>query len=117
MKMTKRKRTTPAKRKNAVPAKQKHVVPRPAMVGRTGHWTQWIKPKGMAFLAQRLTPCNFVIQNHGPETVRFFAEYGDHLDLAAGDARATYAGSTITVENGSKKWVLIEFDFLPIFRK
>jgi hypothetical protein len=62
-------------------------------------------------------PCHFVIKNHGPETVRFFAEHGDHLDLSAGSVRATYAGSTITVENGSEKWVLIEFDFLPIFRK
>ena|SRR5208282_1278409 len=117
MKITKRKRTMPAKRKNAGPAKQKHVVPSPALEGRTGHWTQWIEPRGVAFLAQRLTPCHFHIKNHGPEPVRFFAEHGDHLDLSAGKVRATYASSTITVENGSEKWVLIEFDFLPIFRK
>ena len=86
--------------------------------GPTGiFWTQWIKPRGVAYLAQRSIPCHFVIKNHGPETVRFFAEHGDHLDLSAGNVRATYAGSTITVENGSAKWVLIEFDFLPIFRK
>jgi hypothetical protein len=86
--------------------------------GPTGRfWTQWIKPRGVAYLAQRSIPCHFVIKNHGPETVRFFAEHGDHLDLFAGDVRATYASSTITVENGSEKWVLIEFDFLPIFRK
>jgi len=116
MKITERKRTIQAKRKNAVPAKQKHEVPSPALEARTGHWSQWIEPRGVAFLAQRLTPCHFHIKNHGPEPVRFFAEHGDHLDLPAGKVRATYASSTITVENESEKWVLIEFEFVPIRR-
>jgi hypothetical protein len=107
----KRKGTVPPKGKSAVPA---HTA---ALESRTGHWTQMIKPRGVAFIAQRLTPSHFYIKNHGPEMVRIFAEHGDHLDLFAGDVRATYASSTITVENGSEKWVLIEFDFLPIFRK
>ena len=113
----KRKRMVSAKRKNAVPARQTHVAPSSVLEGRTGHWTQWIEPRGMAYLAERLTPCHFHIKNHGPELVRFFAEHGDHLDLSAGKVRATYASGTITVKNGGEKWVLIEFDFLPILRK
>jgi hypothetical protein len=86
--------------------------------GPTGRfWTQWIEPKGVAFLSQTLTPCHLLIKNHGPEAIRFFAEQGDHLDLPADKVRATYAAGTITAENKSDKWVLIEFELLPIYRR
>jgi hypothetical protein len=86
--------------------------------GPTGRfWTQWIEPKGIAFLSQTLTPGHFVIKNHGPEGVWLFAEQGVRMDLPAGKVHATYAAGNITVENRTEKWVLIEFDFLPIFRK
>jgi hypothetical protein len=86
--------------------------------GPTGRfWTQWIEPKGIAFLSQTLTPGHFVIKNHGPEGVWLFAAQGVRMDLPAGKVHATYAAGNITVENRTEKWVLIEFDFLPIFRK
>lgn len=112
----KRTRTVPTKRKSAVPAKQKHAVPSPALEDRTGHWTQWIEPKRIAFLSQTLTPCLFVIKNHGPEGLWLFAEHGVRMDLPAGKVHATYAAGNITVENRTEKWVLIEFDFLPILK-
>ena len=80
-------------------------------------WTQWIEPNGVAFLAQALTPCHFHIKNHGSESVRLFAEQGVRMDLSAGKVHATYAAGAITVENRSEKWVLIEFEFVPIFRR
>jgi hypothetical protein len=80
-------------------------------------WTQWIEPKGVAFLSQTLGPIHFAIKNHGPEHVGLYAEQGVRMDLPAGKAHATYAAGHITVENRSEKWVLIEFDFYPIFRK
>ena len=66
----KRKRTVPAKRKSAVPAKQEHVVPshEAALEGRTGHWTQWIEPRGAALLSKTLGPIHFVIKNREPGT-------------------------------------------------
>ena len=85
--------------------------------GASGRWTQWIKPKGAALLAQTLMPIHFVIKNRGPEPVRLVAEHGDLMDLPPDVVRATYAHGTVTVENRSDKFVLIEFDFLPIFRK
>jgi hypothetical protein len=82
--------------------------------GPTGRfWTQWIEPKGIAFLSQTLTPGHFVINNHGPEGIWLFAEQGVRMDLPAGKVHATYAAGNITVENRTEKWVLIEFNFLP----
>jgi hypothetical protein len=83
--------------------------------GPTGRfWTQWIEPKGAALLAQTLMPCHFVVKNHGPESLRLVAQNGDLTDLPSGKVRATYAHRTVTVENRSEKWVLIEFDFVPV---
>jgi hypothetical protein len=107
----KRKGTVPAKGKSAVPA---HTA---ALESRTGHWTQWIQPNGVAFLAQNLMPVHFVIKNAGTESVRLFAEQGVQMDLPAGTVHATYAAGHITVENRSDKWVLIQFEFLPIYKK
>ena len=78
------------------------------------HWSQWIEPKGAALLAQTLMPCHFVVKNHGPESLRLVAQNGDLMDLPSGKVRATYAHRTVTVENRSEKWVLIEFDFVPV---
>jgi hypothetical protein len=80
-------------------------------------WSQLIQPKGVAFLAQNLTPIVFVIKNAGAEPVRLFAEHGVQMDLPAGTVHATYAAGHITVENGSDKSVLILFEFLPIYKK
>jgi hypothetical protein len=79
----------------------------------SGHWTQWIQPKGAALLAQMMGRCRFIIKNHGPESVKLAAALGDLMDLPAGAVRATYASDMIRVENNSEKSVLIEFDFLP----
>jgi hypothetical protein len=118
MKITKRKRTMPAKRKNAGPAKQKHVVPSPALEGRAGHWTQWIEPKRVAFISENLMPVHFVIKNHGPGPVFLVAQQGKHMDLGPNVVHVTYAYGIIRVENRDEKLgALIEFDFLPIFRK
>ncbi len=92
--------------------------PKPKLAGHgggpKGHWSQWIEPKGAALLAQTLMPCHFVVKNHGPESLRLVAQNGDLMDLPSGKVRATYAHRTVTVENRSEKWVLIEFDFVPI---
>ncbi len=86
--------------------------------GPTGrYWTQWIEPKGAALLSETLGPCYFVVKNHGPDGVMLMAQYGDVMDLPSGKVRATYGHGTIRVENRGEKWVLIEFDFLPIFKK
>jgi len=39
------------------------------------------------------------------------------MDLPPDVVRATYARGTITVENRSEQSALIEFDFLPIFKR
>jgi hypothetical protein len=104
-----------AKRK---PTNARETTPKPKLAGRgggpKGHWTQWIEPKGAALLAQTLMPCHFIVKNHGPESLRLVAQNGDLMDLPSGKVRATYARRTVTVENRSEKWVLIEFDFVPI---
>jgi hypothetical protein len=108
------------KRKGTVPAKQKHVVPsrEAALEARTGHWTQWIPPSGVALISERLTSCHVVVKNHGAHTVMLVAQHGDLFDLAPGAVRATYASGIIRVENEDKKsGVLIEFDFYPYFGK
>jgi hypothetical protein len=89
-----------------------------ALEGPAGRfWTQRIEPKGAALLSETLGPCYFVIKNHGPEGIRLVAGYGDLMDLPAGKVRATYAQGTIRAENLGEKSVLIEFDFLPIFKR
>ena len=79
-------------------------------------WTQWIKPRGSAFLAQMLGPVYFVIKNHGSNNVMLTAHHGDLMDISPGAVRATYAHGTITVENRGEDPALIEFDFLPILK-
>jgi hypothetical protein len=81
------------------------------------HWTQWIEPRGAALLSEMLGPIYFVIKNHGPDGVMLVAAHGDLMDLPAGKVRATYAHGTIRVENKGEKSALIEFDFLPIFKR
>jgi hypothetical protein len=85
--------------------------------GPTGHWTQLIPSKGAALLSEMLGPIYFVIKNHGPDGVMLVAGHGDLMDLPAGRVRATYAHGTVRVENKGEKSALIEFDFLPIFKK
>jgi hypothetical protein len=108
----KRKGTVPAKGKSAVPA---HTAP---LESRTGHWTQWIGPKGVAFISETLMPVHFVIKNHGPGPVFLMAGQGKQMDLGPDAVHATYACETVWVKNRDEKLgALIEFDFLPIFRK
>ena len=45
------------------------------------------------------------------------AQHGDVMDLPPGKVRATYGHGTIRVENRGEKSALIEFDFLPIFKR
>jgi hypothetical protein len=117
MKIT-RKRTIKTKWNSAVPAKQKRVVPSSALEGRAGHWTQWIGPKGVAFISETLMAVHFVIKNRGPGPVFLMAEQGKQLDLGPDAVHATYACGTIWVKNRDEKLgALIEFEFLPIFRK
>jgi hypothetical protein len=109
-----------AKRKSTVPAKGKSTVPAhaAALESRTGHWTQWIEPKRVAFISENLMPVHFVIKNHGPGPVFLVAQQGKHMDLGPDAVHATYAYGIIRVENRDEKsGVLVEFDFLPIFRK
>ena len=68
-------------------------------------------------LSQTLGPIHFVIKNHGAYPIWLVAQQGDLMDLSPGAVRATYARGTITVENRGEKWVLIEFEFLPIYLK
>lgn len=114
------KRKMPVKRENAVPAKGKSAVPAhtAALESRTGHWTQWIGPKGVAFISETLMPIHFVIKNRGPAPVFLMAEQGKQMDLPPYAVHATYARGTIWVKNQDEKLgALIEFDFLPIFHK
>jgi hypothetical protein len=115
MNIIKRKRTMPAKRKNTVPAKQ--AVPSPALEGRTAHWTQTIEPKRVAFISENLMPVHFVIKNHGPGPVFLVAEQGKHMDLGPDAVHATYAAGIVRVENRSEKSALIQFEFVPIYKK
>jgi hypothetical protein len=119
MKITKQKGMVPAKRKSAVLEKQEHMVPshKAAVEGRTEHWAQWIEPKGAALLSETLGPVYFVVKNHGANNIRLVADHGDLMDLPPGAVRATYAYGIVRVENPGEKSVLIEFEFLPIFRK
>lgn len=80
-------------------------------------WTQRIEPKRTAFISENLMPVHFVIKNHGPGPVYLVAEWGKEMDLSPNTVHATYAHGKIWVENRDEKSVLIEFDFLPIFKK
>jgi len=80
-------------------------------------WTQWIEPKSAALLSETLGRCNFVVKNHGPNTILLAAQHGDLMDVRAGDVRATYAYGTIRVENRGESPVLIEFEYLPVYLK
>jgi hypothetical protein len=100
--------------------------PKPKLVGRGGglerpsgrFWTQWIEPKRVAYISETLMPVHFVIKNHGPGPVFLVAAQGKRMDLLPDSVHATYACGTIWVENRDEKLgALIEFDFLPIFRK
>jgi hypothetical protein len=87
--------------------------------GPTGRfWTQWIEPKRTAFISENLMPVHFVIKNHGPGPVFLVAGQGKQMDLGPDTVHVTYAYGTIWVKNQDEKsGALIEFDFLPIFRK
>jgi hypothetical protein len=80
-----------------------------------GFWTQWIEPKGAALLAQMIGRCRFIIKNHGPDGIVLVAEHGGLMDLPPGKVRATQTYGAVRVENRGEKWVLIEFQFLPIY--
>jgi hypothetical protein len=59
-----------------------------------------------------------VIKNHGPAPVFLVAENGKEMDLGPGAVHATFACGKVWVKNRDEKsGALIEFDFLPIFRK
>ena len=87
--------------------------------GPTGKfWTQWIEPKRTAFISENLMPVLFVIKNRGPAPVFLVAEHGKQMDVGPDAVHATYAWGKVWVENRDEKSAaLIEFDFLPIFRK
>jgi hypothetical protein len=80
-------------------------------------WTQRIEPRGAALLSETLMPIHFVVKNHGPGPVFLVAERGKQMDLPPDAVHATYAHGIVRVENRGEKSVLIEFDFLPIFKK
>jgi hypothetical protein len=108
------------KLKGNVPTKRKTKLPThdATFEGRGGRfWTQWIKPKGAALLSQMSGPIYFVIKNCGSNDVFLMAQHGDLMDLPPGAVRATYACGTITVENRGEESALIEFEFLPFYRK
>jgi hypothetical protein len=117
---TKKAKSKAAAKRKPTNARKTKPKPKPTSYGGgpkgspVTHWSQWIEPKGAALLAQTLMPCHFVVKNHGPESLRLVAQNGDLMDLPSGKVRATYAHRTVTVENRSEKWVLIEFDFVPI---
>jgi len=85
--------------------------------GRSGRWTMRIEPNEAAFIAQNLTPCHLVIQNHGPGLIKLVAQNGDLMDLSSGKLRATYVHGSLTVEVRGDKPALIELEFLPVFLK
>src|SRR5208283_6075210 len=99
--------------------------PTPKLAGHSGgpkgspvtHWSQWIEPKGAALLSETLGPVYFVVKNHGPDGIMLVAQHGDLMDLPPGKVRATYGHGTVRVENMGEKSTLIEFDFLPIFKR
>jgi hypothetical protein len=81
----------------------------------SGHWHEWIEPKGAALLAQTFQPCHFIMKNHGPPHVRLYALRGDDMHLGPGKVRGTFFYEHLRVENLSgEEAVLIEFQFLPI---
>jgi hypothetical protein len=122
MKTKKAKSKTATKRR---PTNARTTKPTPKPAGHGGgpkgspvtHWSQWIEPKGAALLSETLGPFYFVVKNHGPDGIMLVAQHGDLMDLPPGKARATYGHGTVRVENRGEKWVLIEFDFLPIFKR
>jgi hypothetical protein len=115
MKVAKRKRRVTAKRKKPVPAKQEHS--HEALERRTLHWFQHIEAHGGALLAQNLMPSYLVLKNHGSNTLAITSGYGNLFDLPRDAARAVYVCDDVAVENRGAKSAVIEFDFLPIFKK
>ena len=104
-----------AHKRKGVPAKRSAV---PAHDVASGHWTQTIEPKRAAFISENLMPVHFVVKNHGPVSVFLVAEHGKQMDLGPDAVHATYASGKVWVENRDEKsGAMIEFDFLPIFRK
>jgi hypothetical protein len=106
-----------AKPKRSAPAEQKRGAPvnGGGPEGPSGRfWTRRIEPKGAVLLSENLRPCHLVVKNHGAYNILLVAQYGDLMDLAPGDVRATCASGTIGVENKGEESVLIEFEIVPL---
>ena len=67
--------------------------------------------------SETLGPFYFVVKNYCPDGIMLVAQHGDLMDLPPGKVRATYGHGTFRVENRGEKSTLIEFDFLPIFKR
>ncbi len=68
-------------------------------------------------LAQNLIPAYLMFKNHGSNSLALTSGFGNLFDLPPGAARAVYVRGDVGVENRGEKSAVIEFDFLPIFRK
>ena len=73
-------------------------------------------PPVVAKLSENLKPCHLVVKNHGAHNILLVSYYGDLMDLAPGDVRATYASGTIRIENNGEESVLIEFEIVPLIK-
>lgn len=107
----KRKRKMPVKREKGVQAHE-------AMLdGPTGaFWTLRLEPWELYVVGDNVAMSQMTIKNLGPGTVRVYAGYGDHKDLAPGKLRVTTAYAKITVESKEEKPALVEMQLLPASR-
>jgi hypothetical protein len=109
MNITKRKRKMPVKRE-----KGSHEA---MLDGPTGaFWTLRLEPWELYVVGDNVAMSQMTIKNLGPGTVRVYAGYGDHKDLAPGKLLVTTAYAKITVESKEEKPALVEMQLLPASR-
>jgi hypothetical protein len=76
-------------------------------------WTMRVEPMEQITIAENVTSCLMVIQNHGPGKIGIHAGYGDQMELMPGKLRVTRAFDKIYVESNDGKSALIELEFMP----
>jgi hypothetical protein len=75
-------------------------------------WAMRVEPMERIAIAENITTCLMVIQNHGPGKIGVHA-YGDQVELMPGKMRVIRAIDHIHVESKDENSALIELEFMP----
>ena len=64
-------------------------------------------------IAEYVSPCLMVVQNHGPGEVKIETGYGGPVELLTGQLRLVRTLNKICVEGRDKNSELFEVEFMP----